>query len=99
MATTWYQVTMPVVPASVGAFSFSCSVANTGWSFVFLFINNHWTCYATPTGMATREAAVFSSVINWKGFPDFWCYFTSTIPEPGLNDIGTVSMYIVDRRT
>ena len=96
---SWYQVALPVVPTNTYSFTFTSVIAGSGWSFTFLFINNNWVCYATPPGgLAVREARVDNKNLNWSGFPDFGCFFNLSVIPTGLNDIGTVSMYIVDWR-
>lgn len=102
--TQVYQVNMPTVSSNTYAFSFTTTINGSGWGFVFLFINGHWSCLATPPANSNpdlallREAAVFDQTLSWSGYPDYGCYFICAVPEPGLNDIGNVQMYIVDWR-
>jgi hypothetical protein len=98
MAVQAYLVNIPVVPKGIYAFSFTTTLAGLGWAFTFLFINNRWTCYATPPSLQVREATVYNNTLNWSGFPDFGCMFSSNLPSIGLNDINNVSMYIFDWR-
>ena len=105
MAVAVYQVSLPNVANNLYSFSFNATISGNGWSFTFIFMNNHWTAYITPPSnvdpdlQMTREAAVYNGSINWLGYPDYGCLFMSAIPEPGLNDINSVSMYIYDWRT
>ena len=98
MVTT-YQVSLPNVPNNTYGFNFSCTIAGSGWSFQFMFINNNWMCYATPpNGLLVREARVAHNDLNWGGFPDFGCLFQLSVIPTKLNDINSVSMYILDWR-
>ena len=99
MAVTAYLVSLPVVSTNTYVFKFTCSIDGVGWSFQFNFINNRWTVYATPPNLAVREATIYSSTFGWKGFPDYRYYFVSPIQVPGLNDLASVSMYILDVRS
>ena len=102
---TTYQINMPNIPTNMYSFNFSTSVAGGGWNFSFIFINSHWTCYATPPSNTNsdlqliREAAVYNNNIAWSGYPDYCVLFASPIAEPGINDINNVSMYLIDRRS
>jgi hypothetical protein len=99
MAVKAYLVSLPVEPINTYAFKFTCSIGGVGWSFQFNFINNRWTVYATPPNLAMREATVYSGTLGWKGFPDYRYYFVSTKLVPGLNDLSSIAMYILDVRT
>ena len=90
---------MPTVTQGLYAFNFTATIGGFGWAFKFLFINNRWTCYATPPNLAVREATVYSNTLNWEGFPDYGCMFTASLVAIGLNDINSVSMYIFDWRS
>lgn len=96
MAVKAYLVSLPIVASNTYSFKFTCSIAGVGWSFQFNFINNRWTVYATPPSLAMRETTIYSGVLGWKGFPDYRSYFVSIKPTPGLNDLSTVAMYILD---
>jgi hypothetical protein len=106
MPNTTYEIGMPAVPTNTYAFSFSTTVAGGSWSFIFIYMNNHWMCYATPPTNSSntdlqliREAAIFNGVIAWEGYPDYSLLVVSAIPTPGLNDIDSVFLYLIDRRT
>jgi hypothetical protein len=102
MSTKIYSIAIPVVASGTCAFSFSTTVNALSWGFSFIYMNSRWTCYATPPANANsdlalvREATVYANNLNWLGYPDYGCFFYSSIPEPKLNDIASVGMYIMD---
>ena len=88
---------MPTVPQNTYSFKFTATVRGNPWAFKFTFMNNRWSCFATPpNNLPVREATVYSGVTAWTGFPDYGCLFIAKKPVPLLNDIGSVSMYILD---
>lgn len=105
MSVAIYSVTLPIVTSGIGAFKFSTSIGSNSWGFQFIFMNNRWTCYATPPPNANpdlslvREASVYNYNLNWEGYPDYGCFFYCPVPEPGINDINNVGMYILDWAT
>ena len=98
MSVISYQINLPKVPQNTYAFRFSTTFAGAGWAFKFIFMNNRWTCYASIPLLAVREASVYNNSLNWSGFPDYGCLFITSVPNMGVNDINSVTMYILDWR-
>lgn len=95
---TSYNINFPSISDNTYSFFFTSSVGGSSWSFEFIYINSRWTCYATPPDDIAREATVYNGVLNWDGYPDYGCIFISNKDIPGLNDISSVSLYIIDWR-
>jgi hypothetical protein len=94
----YYKVTLPIIDTGVSNFTFSARVENSTFTFNFQFFNNVWNVFTFFPSGEIREAQVYPNVMAWTGFADYSLAFITSLPIVGLNDLGSISMYMVSWR-
>jgi hypothetical protein len=95
-----YLLYLPTVPPSVYKIDFSASIAGSIWRFFFVWMidEERWRCYIVLPSGRLREAGMVIDLYNWAGFRDYDILFHLDDKEfVGLNDLGKISVLVVDK--
>lgn len=89
-------VPIPQIPDNSFNFSFNVTLNGSQYTYVFKFYGGLWHLWAYFPDLTIREAGIFPKDVNWSAYDDFGLLIKTTLDSIGQNDLGKITLYLVE---